>query len=419
MKVRSVLSPKKWKDESRQPLRFNQLKIGGVALLFSLTMLLLSACTNPLQGPVKSGTPQPGVGNVTPTFMVTPTATPSGPTITFSSTGCPSTLPAINWDELVGTKAGVNKVQKVSCGTFEGGALAALVNVRYYLPDAKMDFYIYDNLTGTPAKRFEVQGLIGGDAQISPTGTIMTAENPNNDVLGVNLFKEYQWNGSGYVQILFPGMYPYMTHYQAEQAQAGINAQLAQTTATPTAKSSIWQNSAFSVVSRMALDVFHWSSTQNSIVTYNTPSSTYIIQTTNLGPGGGGFITTLFRLDNVATNMFEVKQVTSLDGTVVLSSPPNDLTQPLTSPLKVSGSYNSSGTLLGRVVVYNDTYRSVGDTGAIHGSASTGAVSFAPSVSYSLDSKGMQEGLVAFFVTNQNNIVNSNQVVLAKVFLSA
>ena len=78
---------------------------------------------------------------------------------------------------MVGTKAGVNKVQKVTCGTFENGVLAALVNVRYYSSDDKMDFYVYDNLSGTPTKRFEVQGLIGGDAQISPTNTIITAEN--------------------------------------------------------------------------------------------------------------------------------------------------------------------------------------------------------------------------------------------------
>ena len=292
--------------------------------------------------------------------------------------------------------------------------------MRYYTPDAKLDFYVYDNLSGTPAKRFGAQGLIGGDAQISPANTIITAENPNNDPLGSNLFKEYQWNGSAYTQILFPGIYPDMTHYQAEQDQANVNKQLAQTTATPTASNNVWQTSAFTVVSRMAGDVFHWSPSQikNTVVTYNPPSGTYIIQTTNYGPGGGGFTTSLFRLDNVVTNIFEVKEVTSIDGTALLSSPANDLAQPVTSPIKVSGSYQSTGTILGRVTVYNNTFVIVADTGAIHGSASTGLVSFAPSVSFHLDARGLQEGLVAFYVTNQNNIVISNQVVLAKVFLS-
>ena len=183
----------------------------------------------------------------------------------------------------------------------------------------------------------------------------------------------------------------------------------------------VWQNSAFGVINKMAQDVFHWSPTsiKNTVLTYNSPTQTYIIQTTNYGPGGGGFTTSLFRLDSVVTNIFEVKQVTSIDGTALLNSPTNGLTQPMSSPIRVSGSYQSSGTILGRIAVYNDTFVLVGDTNAIHGSASTGSVSFAPSVSYHLASKGLQEGLVAFYVTNQNNIVTSNQVVLAKVFLSS
>ena len=412
-----LLSSRRRKGAARQP---QFLRWGVVIFLFSMAVLL-SACSNPFQRPAQSGTPQPNAGNLdTPTSVVSPTTGPSGPKINFQAVGCPSTL-SINWDKLVGTKAGVNKVQKVTCGTFENGALTALVNVRYYSPDAKMDFYVYDNLLGAPAKRFGVQGLIGGDAQISPTNTIITAENPNNDPLGPNLFKEYQWNGSTYAQILFPGMYPDMTHYQAKQDQANVNAQLAQTTATPTASNNVWQNSAFAVVSKMAQDVFHWSSStiKNTVLTYSSPTQTYIIQTTNYGPGGGGFTTSLFRLDNVVTNIFEVKQVSSIDGTALLNSPANGLTQPVSSPIKVSGSYQSSGTILGRVAIYSDTYVLVGDTNAIHGSASTGSVSFAPSVSYHLEARGLQEGLVAFYVTNQNNIVTSNQVVLAKVFLSS
>ncbi len=412
-----LLSSRRRKGAARQP-RF--LRWGVVIFLFSMAVLL-SACSNPFQRPAQSGTPQPNAGNLdTPTSVVSPTTGPSIPKINFQAVGCPSTL-SINWDNLVGTKAGVNKVQKVTCGTFENGALTALVNVRYYSPDAKVDFYVYDNLFGTPAKRFGVQGLIGGDAQISPTNTIITAENPNNDPLGPNLFKEYQWNGSTYGQVLFPGMYPDMTHYQAEQDQANVNAQLAQTTATPTASNNVWQNSAFAVVNKMAQDVFHWSSStiKNTVLTYSSPTQTYIIQTTNFGPGGGGFTTSLFRLDNVVTNIFEVKQVSSIDGTALLNSPANGLTQPVSSPIKVSGSYQSSGTILGRVAIYSDTYVLVGDTNAIHGSAPTGSVSFAPSVSYHLEARGLQEGLVAFYVTNQNNIVTSNQVVLAKVFLSS
>jgi len=212
-----------------------------------------------------------------------------------------------------------------------------------------------------------------------------------------------------------------MTHYQAEQDQANVNAQLVQTTATPTSNNAVWQNSAFQVVTKMAQDIFHWSSSviKNTVITYNTPSSTFIIQTTNYGPGGGGFIATLFHLDNVVTNIFEVKQVTSVDGTTLLSSPANDQTQPLVSPVKVSASYQAAGTLVARVALYSDTYIVLGDTGSIRGSAPTSYATFTPAVGFHLDARGIQEGLVIFYVSNQNNILASNQVVVAKVFFSA
>ncbi len=116
------------------------------------------------------------------------------------------------------------------------------------------------------------------------------------------------------------------------------------------------------------------------------------------------------------TNIFEVKQISSIDGTLSLISPASGVQ--VTSPVKVSGSYLSSGTILGRVVLYNDSYLIISDTGPIHGSAATGTVAFAPAVSYHLDSSGMQEGLVAFYATNQNNIVLTNQMIMVKVLFS-
>src|SRR5205823_13764961 len=138
---------------------------------------------------------------------------------------------------------------------------------------------------------------------------------------------------STFRQILFPGMYPYVTHYQAEQAQATINTQQLQVTATPGAKVSAWQNSAYTVVNRMASDIFHWqgSLVQNTTVAYNNTTQTYTIQATYSGPGGGGFVANLFRLDGVVTNLFEIQSVASIDGTVSLTAPVNgaQLTNPV------------------------------------------------------------------------------------------
>jgi len=424
VKERSLLSRKQWRYKLRQQFKHVErgyTKLVGLVFLCSM-VLLVSACTL-FPGPSQTGSTDPtnvAQYNTTPTqnSFVSPT-TSSSSSFTFQTAGCPSTL-SLNWDRLIGTKANVTKVWKVYCGTIENGGLVALIDVRYYEADAKIDFYVYDNLLGTPARRFAIQGLVQGDAKISPTNTIITAQNAGNDPIGPNLFKEYQWNGSTYAQILFPGIYPYMTHYQAEQVQATVSTTLAQATTTP--KTQIpWQLSAFPVVSRMAQDIFHWNGSliKTAIVPpYNAQSAIYNIQVTNYGPGGGGFVANLFRLDsNLASNIFEVKQVTSIDGTVLLSSPASG-TQ-VSSPVKVTGSYQSTGTILGQVVLYDDTFVKVGDTGAIHGSAPSGSVTFAPTVSYHLAVRGLQEGLVAFYVTNQNNINASNQVVLVKVLFSA
>lgn len=385
----------------------DQLRVIAAALLCGL-MILLSACSI-FPTPSQSGTSNslPITTPTRATSSLTPTYTP--PTITLTVSSCPSF--SINWDGLVGTKPGVDKVQKVICGGLEGsGSLTALVNVRYYTPDAQLDFYVYDNLYGSPIKRFSVQGLLNGDAKISPSNTIITAEATPSNALPTlpNLFKEYRWNGAGFGQILFPGIYPDVTYYQAEQSQAMVNANM---------PDQGWRTSGFGILDKLTHDIFHWTQTKDQVVTYNSRDSIYIVESFNLGPGGGGVVASFFRLDNIQTNIFEIKQLTPTDGSLAVSSPAAGAQ--LSSPAQVSASYTASSGILGRVVLYDDTYFVSADSGSIHGPATSGTVSFTASVSFRLDSKGLREGVVAFYATNQNNIAYSNDVVLVKVFYLA
>jgi hypothetical protein len=404
--------------QRKYPQRSWRLRLSyiGALLLFVSFAVILSSCTNPFFQPVKSGASQTPVPDpfITPTSVVSPTPTPVPPTITLQVVGCPSTL-SLNWDSLVGTKAHVNKVQKVMCGGLLGnGTLEALVNVRYYSSDAKLDSYVYGNLSGTPTRLFALQGLLDGDAQISLAGTLITGEIGPSDALKSvpDVFKEYQWNGSTFGQILFPGLYPDMTHYQAEQDQAVISAQAMQGITT-------WKTSASAVVGNMALRVFHWNPQSISLktITYSASRGIYIIAVNNLGTGGGGFTANLFRLDNVATNIFEVSQVSSIDGSTLLSSPVSGVQ--ISSPVSANGSALVNSTTLGHVAIYDDTYTTVGDSGTIHSPTSTGSASFATSISYHLNAHGLMEGAVIFFSTSQSNAALSNQAVMIKVFLSA
>ena len=376
-------------------------------------LFLLSGCA---KVPARSGSVQ-DVSTQVPlvqTPVLSPTPTPKPVVITLEVTGCPPGL-TLNWDMLVGTQAGVNKVQTVSCGSLEGsGSLDALIGVRYYTPGARLDTYVYGNLFATPQRIFAMAGLLNGDAQISPAGTIMTAESgPGDPVLGQrDVFKEYSWSGAAFQQILFPGIYPDMTYYQAELDQSRLNAELAAGD-----KRDAWKATFSGVANQLAKHIFHWTSTRFSTIQFSNHNGSYIGSVTNLGPGGGGFVASMFHLDNNASNIFVIKQVSSLDGATALTSPTMGLQ--LNSPISISGSALAAGGVLGRVVIYSDTFIAFGDSGDIPSPGSGGYVSFSRSVTYRLNSAGTQEGLVAFYATTQNDAFLSNQVVMVKVFLAA
>lgn len=385
-------------------------KVVSVIFIICGLAFLLSACSSPIS---LSATPSKSGNGVVPTFTpsgsstntISSTATPKPPTITLQvASNCPST---INWDSLVGTHANDDKVQKVTCGALEGsGTFQALINVRYYSADAKLDFYVY-NLSGTPVQVFNMKGLLMGDAQISPANTINTAEIAPNGLPTAlpDLFKEYQWNGGSFVQVMFPGIFPDMTYYQAEQDQAMVN----------TGRDT-WKTSGFPVLDSLALRLCHWPQTSDKTLTYDSRHGIYIVQVTNLGPGGGGFVAKMFRLDNVVTNIFEVMQVTPLDGTTALTLPTSN--SKITSPVQVSGTTLASSNVLAHVVVYDDSNIAIGDSGAIHSSIASGFVNFTSSVRFQPNAHGTQEAVIAFFTTTQNNVDLSNQVVMIKVLLS-
>jgi hypothetical protein len=341
------------------------------------------------------------------------------PTITLQVIGCPSL--SINWDSLVGTHANVNKVQKVICGSLQGaGSLDALVDVRYYSPDARLDFSVYTNLTGTPTRLFGVQGLLNGDVVISSAGTVTTAEvNPMDAIKAApDIFKEYQWNGTAFAQVLFPGMYPDVTRYQADRSQNLVNGEIAalQPGQTQANITDAWRLSPGGVVSRLAKTVFQWVNYTVTLPTHAAQLNVLPITVTNLGPGSGGVIVTVHHLNEVPTNIYEVEQVSSIDGSVSLSSPA--AYAQLTSPVRVIGSSSVTGNIQGQVVFYDDTYVAVAGSGAIHSPVSNGFAQFSDSIGYHL-APGLQEGIIAFYTTNQNNMFLSSQAVLVKVFFRA
>lgn len=409
MKPQSASIYRQKKTRAR-PRRSWSLYVGWTIALCGMTVLL-GACSK-YHVAHSGGDTTVGVTPTTaPKTVISPTPTPTPKPITLQVVGCPAL--SINWDQLVGTQANVNKVQKVTCGALQGGGtLDAVVNVRYYSSDAKLDVYVYTNLYGAPARLFSLKGLLNGDAQISPTGLLLTAEVGANDAIkgAPDVFKQFSWNGSSFQQTLFPAIFPDPTYYQAEQSQATLNAAVAAGSGAQN-----WRKTFFGPPDMLAKSLFGWAQTQitNGTVRYQTSSATYIASVTNNGPGGGGFIATMFHLDsNIDGQIFEIMRVTSLDGTTLLNSPVN--AQQITSPVTVSGSATASNGTIGHVVIYSDIFAILGDSQALPG----GSASFSKAISYQSNSPGLQEAVVAFYSTNQNSLNVLNQGVMVKVFLS-
>lgn len=390
-------------------------------MLLLCCLLILSACSKTKVaggngGPVddNNGTPLP---TVAPTKAVTPTPAYVPPVIKLSVVNCPALN--VNWDAVAGTKANVNKVETVTCGNFLSVGYGALVSVRYYSPDAKLDVYVFSNIYGVPNKLPVAAGLLNGDALISVLGTVATAESGiNNQPPGPrDVFKEYQWTGAGFSQVGFRGMYPDASMYQAMQGQAMVNSDLA-----TGAKGNLWRVHFKDVSEALALKLFHWPSTQiHWIQIHYSTTGISSSQVQNLGPGGGGFTVEMYRVFGGASvagyEVMEIMQVTSFDGTVVLNSPA--AAQQVASPISVAVTCPGVNGKIGRIVVYDQNYVIIGDSGDINSPAASGAISLTKGVNFKINTKsGFQEGFVVFYWTTQNNTAIFNQAVMAKVVLT-
>jgi len=418
MMTRFALSRGQQEDRKRQGA-FPQSERPLISIFLMLfcglcLSLFLSACTGLFSAPAQGGGGTVTLSSPTPVAS-SPTPSTALRTIVKNVSGsCPSYVAATNWDSLLGTKSGVDKVQLVSCGSLEGsGSLEAVVGVGYYTLDARLDVYVFDHLTSTPTITFKVPGLIDGDAQISPTGSLVTAEIGLKGIPSktTNLFKEYQWNGSGFVQVLFPYLYPDMTLYQAEQDNTLVTGEIA-----AGQKADLWKTSGTEEAAHLALSIFLWSTVTQTVLTYDKAADTIIVQINNTAPGGGGFIATLHHLDGNANNILEIASVRPLDSNTTLTSPAPGAQ--LTSPISVSGVALAGSQILGEVAVFDDTYILAGNSGPIASSGSS-YVTFTNSVKYSLNASGLQEGVVVLMTTDQNNPALTSQIEMIKVFLSA
>src|SRR5712691_203011 len=206
----------------------------GANLALVLT-LILSACNGAGSTTTanSTATKSAGIGNSSTT-----TTTGPAPQLKLGTRPCPEAVKDPSyWDPIVGTQANVSKVESVSCANLAGGSsLEALITVRYDGTGQVLDVYVYNNITDpSPTQIFKLQNLYKGNARISGYNTLLTAEVDqdssvnkhvsSNSTLTQDLFREFKWSdGAGtLIPVTFPGIFPDLTRYQAETAQAQVN----------------------------------------------------------------------------------------------------------------------------------------------------------------------------------------------------
>ena len=331
------------------------------------------------------------------------TATAS-PGIGLGSRPCPDAVKAAaHWDAIIPTQNGVTQVETVTCGNLVGNpTLQALVKVRYQGTGQILDVYVYSDITNpSPSQLFKLQNLYKGDAKISVYNTVLTAEVDQNSSINAgkanadltqDLFREFKWSdGAGtLIPVSFPGMYPDMTRYQAENDQAQVNQ-----------GKDPWKLNAVQVANHMAADahLLNWPGNAPTTVVSGGGSSDNdaVVTVKNPTPVGNTIKVSLERLEgNTNGGIWEVVSVTAV-GMSITAPQSRDI---LTSPVKVTGTGNAFEGVIGSIDILDHLYTPIGHAN-VRGATGNGNTTFSTNVTYNSTFKGgKQEGIVVLYAAN-------------------
>lgn len=315
---------------------------------------------------------------------------------------CPAGTSSLGyWDTIIGTNNGEKHVGSVSCaGIGANSTLQALVTVRHSDAEATLDVYVFNNIgSSKPTQVFQLLGLVKGDAKISGSNTVMTAEVDKNASLNAgksisamtpDLFREFKWSASQgtLVQTVFPGLYPDLTRYQAENDQAQVNK-----------GQETWKNDPRQVASKISEQFFGWKrilTTQmlNGGGSQDVDATVQVQEAPVQGTGQGpSAIVTLSRLEGNTHNMWVVVGVK--DGTK-LTLDSIQAQSLISSPVKLEGTGITFENTIGMAFILDHQYTKIGQallTGKTE--VNIGNAPYSVQVNYETSFKpGPQEGIV-------------------------
>jgi len=323
-----------------------------------------------------------------------------------------------HWDAIIPTQNGVTHVDKVICGNLIGNTtLQALIAVRYQGTGQILDVYVYNNITSpSPSQLFKLQNLYKGDAKISVYNTVLTGEidqnssinaGKNNTKMTLDLFREFKWSDDTgtLVPVSFPGIFPDMTRYQAENDQAHVNQ-----------GQDAWKLNAAQVANHVATDthLLNWRGNTQAVVVSGGGSndSDAVVTVENPAQAGNKIKVTLQRLEgNTNGGLWEVVSVTA-SGMSITSPQSRDI---LSSPVNVAGTGDAFKGVIGTVDVLDHLYTPIGHA-RVTSATGNGNSTFSKVVSYTTTFKGgKQDGLVVLYAANNAGSSNGAAVMVKEL----
>ncbi len=301
--------------------------------------------------------------------------------------------------------------EQVSCASLMGNSsLQALVMVRYYGSGQVLDVYIYNNISDpSPTQIFKLLGLYKGNARISRYNTLMTAEvdqhssinrGKSNASYTQDLFREFQWSPQvgTMVQVAFPAIFPDLTRYQAEAAQAQVDA-----------GQQSWRLSATSTAQALAARLLKWNpQSPATLVSGGASADAQAVVSVKSSTASAEITVALSRLEGDTQNgIWEAISVTSPNMSIT-SPTSRDI---LSSPTTVTGSGTATNGTTGTLVVLDHLYNIIGQS-RIKAASSSISTPFQSSITYTSTFKiGNQEGLLALYAYNTHgNIIGAVMV---------
>jgi len=411
---------------------------------FLFLLLLLSACGGGGNNtPTRSSTPTlPVTKGATPSITTTGTANTSATPINVPTAGSDALTPSPGvrlgaqpcptgvkdpgaWVSILQPAQG-EYVENVSCANLIGDpSLQALVTIRSEGTAGLLTVYVYNNLANPhPTQLLKLANLDQGDARISGYNTILTGEvdtsssvNKNaqgNAALVQDLFRELAWSRSTgtFVPVAFPGLFPELTRFQAEDDQVQVNQ-----------GHQPWKLNPTLTAQAMAATLLKWNPNAPATLVKGGGATGVkaVVQVQKTSTGSDSIKVTMYRLESNTNNGIWI--VTEVETTGADITMPDDQTS-ISTPVTVQGTSNAPGGKIGTVVVLDHTYTDIGHADAT-GTASNGQTTFSTTIPYTstvtqgtVSRSPTEEGIVALYIYSSTD-GSIATAVMVKVLLHA